>query len=188
MQLVALEGVLGGVGGGQHGTAAALALEPLQRVYVGVVAFGELAGREGAAVAAVEDQHLLPGVAGAHGPIDPLRGQGGEHEVGAAGVGRGEVEPALVVLETVPGEVQQGQVVVAAVAEEIAESRADPVMRFVDQNLHLEPGDVRRAQHLGQRLGVVTGRGQLPQSLVVIRVRGDQQGQPTSHGYSPPAP
>jgi hypothetical protein len=54
-QGVPLERVLGGVGRGEH--RATFALEPLEGLHT-FVGLGAASGREGAAVAAVEDQHL----------------------------------------------------------------------------------------------------------------------------------
>jgi hypothetical protein len=76
-QVVALEGVLRGVGGGEDGAPSAL--EAFERVDP-LVGLGRPAGREGAAVTAVEDENLATRRTGVHGVAQGRRGQAGEQE------------------------------------------------------------------------------------------------------------
>jgi hypothetical protein len=164
---VALEGVLGRVRRCQH--HAALALELLQCVDGGIALRG-VARREGAAVAAVEDQHLAAGGAGVHRVADVRGRQTGEQQRVVTGVLHGQVEPPLVVLEAVPREVQERQVLVSAGAVEVPDRLADDLERLVEEDRHLEARDVRVPQDLGEPLGVVGRRGQLAQAFVLIGV------------------
>jgi hypothetical protein len=179
-QVAALEGVLGGIRGGQHHAAAAS--EPLQGVDLRVGLRGT-AGGKGAAVAAVEDQDLLAGRGGIHRAVDVIGGQGGEQQAVAPGVGHGEVQVALFVLQAVAGEVDQGQVLAAAAGVEVAQGLAHQVVRLVDQRGDLEAGDVRVLQHRGQRFRVMRGRDQLAELGILVGVGGDQQGHAAAHGH-----
>jgi hypothetical protein len=179
---VALERVLRRVRRREHGPARALQL--LERVDIGV-GLDPAAGRERAAVAAVEHDDLLPRRAALQGVVELLGRQRGEQQAVPAGVGRCEVEPPVVVLEAVAGEVQQGEVVAAAVAVQLADRLAHPVVRFVDQHGDLEACDLRVTQYGGESLDVRRWGGEPAQGGVVVLVRGDQQRQPAAHGVSP---
>jgi hypothetical protein len=85
------------------------------------------------------------------------------------------VQPALVVLQPVPGEVQEGQVVAAAVGVEVGDGLADHVVRLVDQHRDVEPDGLGVSRDGGERLGVVLRGGQLPGSAVGVAVGGDHE-------------
>jgi hypothetical protein len=153
-------------------TARALALEPLEGLHA-LVGLRRPPGREGAAVAAVEDEHLAAGPARVHRLVELRRGDRREHQRLAAGVRHRQVQAPFVVLEPVPGEVEQGQVVSPAVPVEVGDGLADDVVRLIDERGDVEAGDLRVLEDRRERLGVVLGRGQPAQAPVGVLVGGD---------------
>ena len=93
----------------------------------------------------------------------------------AAGVAHGQVQPALVVLQPVAEEVEQGEVVPAAPGVEVGDRLADHVVRLVDQHRDVEAGDVRVLEDGGERFGVVLRGGEPAQAGVPVVVGGDDE-------------
>src|SRR5690606_5281926 len=128
-----LPGVFGPVGRGDHHPAVTGQFVPDVH---GGVALG--AGQEGPAVAAVEEQDDGAGPAAAHLRVQERGRDGRGGEQAGVGVGGGEVQFAAVVLDAVAGQVQQEQVVAAAVAEEDLDGPGDLVVAAVDDRADLE--------------------------------------------------
>ena len=70
------------------------------------VALDAEADWEGASVAAIKDQHLLPGPGPLHRRPDLFAWHSGEREVFAVSVGHGQIQSAVFVFDTVAGEVK----------------------------------------------------------------------------------
>jgi hypothetical protein len=68
---------------------------------------------------------------------------GGRVEPLAFGVGRGEKESAVIILDTVTGQVQEQQVIQAPVGEKLLELSCDLVRRLIDDRPHLKGPDGR---------------------------------------------
>ena len=110
----------------------------------------------------------------------------GEQQPLAAGVAHRQVQPALVVLQPVAGEVQQGEVVPAAPGVEVADRLTDHVVRLVDQHRDVEAGDVRVLEDGGEGLRVVLRGGEPAQAGVPVVVRGDDERlAAVGHGLTP---
>jgi hypothetical protein len=146
-------------------------------VEVDLVAAAEAqAARDRAAVAAVQQRHDLARAAAGHLAADELRRQRGRVEVGDLRVRRREVELAAVVLQAVAGEVQEQQVVAAAVGEEGRDLAAQHRLGLVDRQLDREVADLRVVEDARERLRVA-GRGpEAAQLLVAVgAVRDDER-------------
>jgi hypothetical protein len=172
-QGVALERVLHGAGGGEHGPAAAV--EALLDVHP-LVAPGQRAPGERPAVAAVQQQHDPPGPALGHLLVHERGRHRGRPQPLQAGVGGGEVEAAVVVLDPVAGHIEEQQVLPAPVGEEVLDGQVEDMAGLVELGGHLEAADRRLLEHLGQPLGVGGRRPQLAQVAVLVVGAGDDQG------------
>jgi len=106
--------------------------------------------------------------------VDEVGGDGGRAEQPQLGVGGGEVELAVLVLDPVAGEVHQQQVIGGAVDEELLDRLGDHVRRLVEHGAHLEAADVRVAQHPRQCVGAVWRRS--------LGRPGDARCQPAAFG------
>ena len=140
LAVVAFERVLHRPRGGQHD--AALALELLLDRDALARAVHQPA-RERAAEAAVEQQHDPARAALRHLAVDELGRDRGRLEVLDGRVRAGEVERAVLVLEPVAGDVEQEQVVAAAVGEELGQLAAHDVVGLVERDADLEVADLR---------------------------------------------
>ena len=115
------------------------------------------APRERTAVAAVEEQHDPARSAPAHLHVDELGRQSGRRQVARLGVGRGEVERPVFVLDAVTGEMQQQDVFPGGVAKEPTDRTPEQVLRFVAQDVDSEVADRRIAEDPGELFGVMGG-------------------------------
>ncbi len=100
-----LEGVLGAARAGEDDPPPSL-----EAVAQGQLALALGALREGAAVAAVEDEDLAATAAVLELFVEPGGWHGGGGEKSPVGVGAGVVEPAAVVEHSMTGEVDEGQI------------------------------------------------------------------------------
>ena len=146
--------------GGQHGPP--LALEALQGVHA-LVGLRRPPRREGAAVAAVEDEHLAAGGGGVHRVVELGRGDGGEEQRLAAGVGHGQVQPASSSFSR-GRRSRAGRGRRAGTRVEVGDRLADHVVRLVDQHRDVEAGDVRVLEDGGERFRVVLRGGEPAQA------------------------
>src|SRR5215472_17080011 len=114
------------------------------------VTLNDRPGWKGAGITAVKDQHVLPRPAPLHCHPDLLPAQPCERKVVAVGVGHSQVQLAIVVFETMTGEVEQRQIVTPAVPVEVADRSAYFRVRAVMELRDLKAGDGRVTQDGGQ--------------------------------------
>ena len=138
---------------------------------------------ERAAVTAVEQHDDRAGAALVHRLVDEAVVDGGRSHPLQLGARRREVEAPVLREDAVAREVEEQEVLPAALAEEVLDPLLDRVGGLIDQPLDLEAADRLVPEHLGERLDIARRRAQRRQPWIDVGGAGDQQSAPSARGY-----
>jgi hypothetical protein len=135
-----------------------------------------------AAVAAIEDEDLTLREAAIHSTADERRFDCRSRQEPGFGVSQRQVEMSLLVLDAVPGEIQQQEIVPLSLIVEAGNRFPDRGAAFVQEGGHLiEVPDVCRLEHAIELPNVQVGCFQAAQTRVVVATVADDEGELASH-------
>ena len=189
---VALPGVLRGIGGGEDHPSEPGAFERFRSPDADALrGFGAVGKR--AAVAAVEHEHLPLRKTAVHSTGDERRLNRASRQQRALRVAQRQIEVSLVVLDAVPGEVEQQEIVSPSPVVESRDGLADRRTTFVQECRDLiELTDVRGLEDFFEALNVQIGSLQTAQVGVVVVTVADDESELRGHrllqsGHAPTA-